>query len=327
MKSNINKVNMMLIRYPLLQSFISLLLLLLFNLLLNPNIVLAEGMGMQALGEYIHADALNKEVEAGRLTMEEAQYTYNKKRYSEMSANERFEYERAKVREERYNRLGSSEIALILEERRTTIQRVNSLPSLPEKKLEHDNYKSSDMSNNSGLNIQNLPSSSTISLDIPFEVASRSIEPTSEILESIKTIQPVVITLNEILSSLTLDQTFSIQTKMVLGDLIRLEESLKGKNLFLKSGLPCKELNVAMDKLFPPIQFNPDFYKDDAHVKQLYSLASHTNNPLVAHYVILYQVYALHCDSIHAYYQLPDLAAGKITFSKQFLKLAYGIYE
>jgi len=42
MKSNINKVNMMLIRYPLLQSLISLIIIIIYNLLLNPNIVLAE---------------------------------------------------------------------------------------------------------------------------------------------------------------------------------------------------------------------------------------------------------------------------------------------
>jgi hypothetical protein len=130
------------------------------------------------------------------------------------------------------------------------------------------------------------------------------------------------IPLIDILTAINLEETFSKETKTVIGDLIRLQESINPKNLFLKSGLPGKELTIGMDKLLPAVQSNPDFYKEDAHVGQLHALTRNTHNPIIAHYVVLYNIYAAYSDC-YTTGEVPDLTAGKSTFRNQFLKLAY----
>jgi hypothetical protein len=59
------------------------------------DIVYAEGMGFQGIGEYYHAELLNKQVKEGNISLEDAQVRYVQTRYFEMSPIERRDHERA----------------------------------------------------------------------------------------------------------------------------------------------------------------------------------------------------------------------------------------
>ena len=109
------------------------------------NIVYAEGMGFQSIGEYYHADLLNKEVEKGNISVQDAQVQFVQARYFEMSPIERRDHERAVTLQlqfdmsETYNdrvaRLGYDDCVQVIENyelrERIIKERLNALPKLP----------------------------------------------------------------------------------------------------------------------------------------------------------------------------------------------------
>jgi hypothetical protein len=132
-----------------------------------------------------------------------------------------------------------------------------------------------------------------------------------------------MIPLIEILTAINSDQTFSDQTKTIIGDLIRLQESINPKDLFLKSGMPGKKLTIGMNNLFPSIKANPSFYVHGENISQLYALTCNTHNPILAHYVVQYNLLSLQSNML-TMGQPFNIANSKLVFQTNFMELAYG---